>query len=213
MIHLITGGSGSGKSAYAEEQILTLGEAKRIYIATMQSYDEESDRKIAKHRAMRQGKGFHTIECYTGLEQLEIEYGANVLLECMSNLAANEMFRCEDSEKQTEAGYNIEEMGNQIEIIDINIEKTEVLQMMNRESIVSRVLAGVQHLAAHAENLIIVTNEIFSDGVMYEMETEEYLKCLGEINCRLGQTADQITEVVYGIPVRIKSPCRMFIGK
>ena len=204
MIQVVTGGSGSGKSAYAEEQILTLGDAKRIYIATMQSYDDESDRRIARHRTMRQGKGFHTIECYTGLEQLEIECGANVLLECMSNLTANEMFQYEDEGKHAEAVcYNIEEMGKQANTAGYSIEETEMLQTMNRERTVSHILAGVQHLAAQAANLIIVTNEIFSDGMAYEMETEQYLRCLGEINCRLGQMADQVTEVVYGIPVSI----------
>ena len=36
MLVVVTGGSGSGKSAFAEETILSLGEARRIYIATMQ---------------------------------------------------------------------------------------------------------------------------------------------------------------------------------
>ena len=58
MITLITGGSGSGKSAYAEEQVLLEGEARRIYIATMYPYDEESHRRIDRHRRMRAGKGF-----------------------------------------------------------------------------------------------------------------------------------------------------------
>ena len=32
MLTLVTGGSGSGKSAFAEETVLSLGEARRIYI-------------------------------------------------------------------------------------------------------------------------------------------------------------------------------------
>ena len=40
MIHLITGGSGSGKSRYAEQQILELGEGRRIYLATMKAIRE-----------------------------------------------------------------------------------------------------------------------------------------------------------------------------
>ena len=42
MLHLITGGSGSGKSRYAEGEILKLGPGRRIYIATMYPSDEES---------------------------------------------------------------------------------------------------------------------------------------------------------------------------
>ena len=45
-----------------------------------------------RHRKMRAGKGFETVECYTGLKNLDFPENAVVLLECMSNLAANEMF-------------------------------------------------------------------------------------------------------------------------
>lgn len=50
MLMIVTGGSGSGKSAYAEEQIMKLGEGSRIYIATMMSFDAEGDRRIERHR-------------------------------------------------------------------------------------------------------------------------------------------------------------------
>ena len=42
---------------------------------------------------MRAGKGFDTLECYTGLSGVRVPEGCTVLLECMSNLVANEMFR------------------------------------------------------------------------------------------------------------------------
>ncbi len=93
MITLVTGGSGSGKSAFAENQLVSCGEGRRIYIATMYPFDEESRRRIARHRDMRAGKGFETIERYTNLKDLKIPKGAYVLLECMSNLVANEMFQ------------------------------------------------------------------------------------------------------------------------
>ena len=92
MLILVTGGSGSGKSAFAEDRVLSLGEAKRIYIATMHPFDQESFKRIERHRKMRAGKGFDTIECYTGLKDVQISGDSVVLLECMSNLTANEMF-------------------------------------------------------------------------------------------------------------------------
>lgn len=92
MMTVVTGGSGSGKSAFAEDKIVSFGPAKRIYIATMHPYDEESHKRVARHQKMRAGKGFETVECYTGLKNLDFPENAVVLLECMSNLAANEMF-------------------------------------------------------------------------------------------------------------------------
>lgn len=66
MITLITGGSGSGKSAYAEKYICHVSNEKgykeKYYIATMQVFDDEGQRKIDRHRRLRAGKGFITIE-------------------------------------------------------------------------------------------------------------------------------------------------------
>ena len=45
MMILVTGGSGSGKSAFAEDQVVSFGEAERVYIATMFPFDEESQKK------------------------------------------------------------------------------------------------------------------------------------------------------------------------
>ena len=54
MITLITGGSGSGKSAYAEKYICRVsnenGYKEKYYIATMQVFDDEGQRKIDRHR-------------------------------------------------------------------------------------------------------------------------------------------------------------------
>ncbi len=161
MLVVVTGGSGSGKSAFAEDRVLSFGESRRIYIATMQAFDEESHRRIRRHRRMRSGKGFETIERYTELDELILPKNCVVLLECMSNLVANEMFP-EVSEKITE---------------------------------------GVRNLLSQAEHVVIVTNEIFSDGILYEGESEKYKEQLGQINCNLAEMADAVVEVVYGIPV------------
>lgn len=95
MMTLILGGSGSGKSAYAEDYLLrAAGDKKKYYIATMQIRDAEMQAKVDRHHRLRQGKGFTTIEQPTELEQavLQMEPAGAVLLECMSNLTANEMF-------------------------------------------------------------------------------------------------------------------------
>ena len=48
------------------------------------------------------------------------------------------------------------------------------------------------------------TNEVFSDSMTDNPEMEEYLKLLGKLNLRMGERADLVTEVVYGIPVERK---------
>lgn len=171
MLHVITGGSGSGKSAYAETLVQKTGSGRRIYIATMIPYGEEGRQRVARHQALRREKRFETVECYTNLEKLELGGTADaVLLECMSNLVANEMFEPDGAGEAT----------------------------------VEAVCRGVEHLLGQTRQLFLVTNEIFSDGISYDPETALYLEYLGAVNRRLAQRADTVTEVVYGIPNRIK---------
>lgn len=170
MFLVVTGGSGSGKSAFAEQRVLELGEGDRIYLATMMCFDEESRKRIARHRRMRREKSFFTIERYTDLAGVRVPEGSTVLLECMSNLTANEMYA----------------PGSQ------------------KEECVDRILSGLEKLKSQARHIVVVTNEIFSDGFSYEEETVLYQKYLGEINRRMAMMADEVTEVVYGIPLLLK---------
>lgn len=91
MIILLTGGSACGKSSFAEELCLGLP-TPRYYIAAMQPYGPEGEERIVRHRKLREGKGFETIERYTDLEGLRLPSRGTALLECICNLTANEMF-------------------------------------------------------------------------------------------------------------------------
>ncbi len=96
MIVVVTGGSASGKSAYAEDLACYLaGEKKKYYIATMMPFGQEGKARVEKHVAERAGKGFETIERSTRfLEMVEnLTTGEAVyLLEDLSNLLANMIF-------------------------------------------------------------------------------------------------------------------------
>lgn len=91
MMILLTGGSGCGKSTYAESLCLKFP-LPRYYVATMRPYGEESLKKIARHREMRAKKGFETIERQTDVGGIVLPERGTALLECMCNLSANEMF-------------------------------------------------------------------------------------------------------------------------
>lgn len=180
MIHLVTGGSASGKSAYAENLAVNGGSGVRYYVATMRPWGEEGRQRVEKHRKMRREKQFVTVECYTDLGHLslpgsacgpkEADCNCTVLLECVSNLVANEQFETGGSD----------------------------------EEICARIENGIRHLQKQAGNLIIVTNEVFSDSCRYESETVRYIGLMGQVNAGLAAMADQVTEVVFGIPVPIK---------
>ena len=192
MITLVTGGSGSGKSEYAEGLILDSPCSRRFYVATMIAYGKEGRDKVERHRMLRQGKGFITIEKPRDVgrvmfEEHEAGSGASsradraLLLECVSNLAANEMFK--EGTGKTEAG---EQQGGPIQCLSHKI----------AEDIIS--------LAGQVQDMVIVTNEVDRDGICYEPETMEYIRLMGCLNQKLASTADRVVEVVYGIPVLLK---------
>ena len=165
MLILVSGGSASGKSEFAESLVTSSGLEERIYLATMQVWDAESARRVERHRAMRAGKGFTTLECPAGLDGLELPAGAAVLLEDLSNLYANEYF----SDRQAGAAQ--------------------------------RVLSGICRAAERAGLLVVVTNELFSDGMAYDPVTLDWLAGLARLNRAAAALAGQVYEVVCGIPV------------
>lgn len=91
MFTLVIGGAASGKSEYAESLAVSLP-GRRVYLATMRPVDRECLDRVEKHRRLRRHKKFETVERYADLAGLTGLEGANVLLECMSNLAANELY-------------------------------------------------------------------------------------------------------------------------
>ena len=175
MLHVVTGGSGSGKSVYAETELLRLAKqnnCKKYYIATMEPFGEETLKKIARHREMRKDKGFDTLECYVDLKGTAETLADRpaVLLECMSNLTANEIYRQDGAGERT----------------------------------VDSIVDGVEELCSRCEHVVIVTNEVCSECTRDSADMVRYKKILSEVNRRLAQKADWVTEVVYGIPVEVK---------
>lgn len=92
MFTLVCGGAASGKSEFAESLAMQSAGNPRVYIAAMELCDEESRRRAERHRAMRAGKGFVTMEQPRDLHLLPIRSASAALLECLPTLTANECF-------------------------------------------------------------------------------------------------------------------------
>ena len=219
MFHLITGGSGSGKSEYAEsevERLAHLTESKeKYYIATMFPYGEETLQKIRRHQQMRVGKGFVTLECYTDLYRL----------------AASDPFsRAGQTEGQDErqnghVSGNRKSRKHTVVLMECmsNLLANECYMESGAKAReldpVAEIEKGMEALLECCEHVVVVTNEVFSDIPVESREMKIYLEYLGRINQWMAKRADQVTEVVYGIPLKREisgenggKGMRMYIG-
>jgi adenosylcobinamide kinase/adenosylcobinamide-phosphate guanylyltransferase len=177
MIAFVTGGASCGKSAYAEQLCVELG-GRLVYLAAMKPFGEEGARRVRKHRAQRAGKGFETVECYEDFSRMAHDErldGATVLLECLGNVAANELF----------ADDGFSETG------DVRASCEGIMDVIDA-------------IAERCAHLVIVGNEVGSDGVAYPGETRAYQDLVGSLACALAERSSRVVECVAGVPIVMK---------
>lgn len=199
MMTLVIGGSGSGKSSFAEQRLDALKDVQlKYYLATMMVFDEDGRKKVKRHKEQRQGKGFLTLEQPEDIEKAaeNMQEGERaVLLECMSNLVANEMFS--DTGRQ---------FASKSQICFENRRESEISGALppQRNIVAQKIVEGIKDLQSKVKHLIIVTNNVFEDGIRYEDSTMEYMETLSSVNRILSDMADEVVEVIAGIPVVMK---------
>lgn len=177
MMALVTGGASCGKSAFAERLCTLLG-GDLVYMAAMRPFGEEGQQRVRKHRAQRAGKGFTTVECFDGFERALREgrlVGATVLLECLSNVVANELFGNEQQQS-----------------------------IRSRQDLSSAIVEDIGELARMSKHLVVVGNDVGCDGVSYPYETRIYQDVIGEASREIAISSDLVVESVAGLPMVLK---------
>ncbi len=172
MLIFISGGVRSGKSTLGEKLANELADGNKIYLATSKAYDDEMRRRIHRHQADRAQKGFLTIEKSENIGEIVTELNSSdtVLMDCLGNLVANEMFHGDDSDCNPQ----------------VKMEITE------------RIYADVIKINAAVKNLIVISNEVFSSGISYDPATEAYIEVLGQLHIKIAAAAQQAIECVFG---------------
>lgn len=172
---LVTGGSGSGKSAWAEQTLLAQARGRAVYLAAMENDGSaEAAARVARHRAMRAKHGqdagleFLTMERPVDVDGAAVEPGDSVLLEDLGNLLANEIW--------SPAG--------------VGADRAE-----------ERIMSGIRTLLDRAALLVVVSCDVFADGAEYDEGTIAYIRSLANLHRRLAALACRTVEVVCGIPI------------
>ena len=172
---LVTGGSGSGKSAWAEKALLAQAKGRAVYLAAMENDGSpEAAARVARHRAMRARHGqeagleFLTIERPVDIGGAAVEPGDYVLLEDLGNLLANEIWSPNGAGPERAEEW---------------------------------ILSGIRTLLDRAELLVVVSCDVFAGGAEYDKETTAYIQSLANLHRRLAPLACRTVEVVCGIPI------------
>jgi adenosylcobinamide kinase / adenosylcobinamide-phosphate guanylyltransferase len=177
-IVVVTGGSRSGKSSYAQR----LGESlpgPRTYLATAPVIDDEFRRRIEAHREARAGADWATLEETTSLaEAIRLcRASAVVLVECLTLWINNLMYEAQ------QAGRAVDERQMALACRDV--------------------LAACR---AHPGTVIFVTNEVGMGIVPADGVSRLYRDLVGRCNQTIAAEADQVTFVCCGIPLHVKKP-------
>jgi adenosylcobinamide kinase / adenosylcobinamide-phosphate guanylyltransferase len=175
-IHLITGGSRSGKSDYA----LKTAEAKsgrHIFVATCPVTDDEMARRIQRHKEQRSSSRWETVEEPSRIaEVLQKSLQCDVILvDCLTLWVNNLMY--EASQKGIDFGEE-----------EIALECKRLL----------KVCEGLNG------TVIFVTNEVGSAIVPENPLARRYRDLVGRCNQIVAHRADAVTMVVSGLPLSLK---------
>jgi adenosylcobinamide kinase/adenosylcobinamide-phosphate guanylyltransferase len=175
-IILITGGSRSGKSMYAQ-RVAESFSGTRTYIATCPVIDKEMEDRVRKHKEARQSASWQTIEEVTDLAgALRRSKGSKVILvDCLTLWINNLMYEAEQEKR-----YLDEEV--------IGTRCKDVLGVCSD-------LTGT---------VIFVTNEV-GMGIVPENPSSRLFRDLaGRCNQSMADHADTVIFMVSGLPLYIK---------
>jgi adenosylcobinamide kinase/adenosylcobinamide-phosphate guanylyltransferase len=172
MLLFISGGVRSGKSTLGEKIVNELATGDKIYLATSKVYDDEMEQRILRHQKNREKKGFITIEKSENIGEIspKLDQTYTVLMDCLGTLVANEMF------------------------YDYSIKYNDEL----KNKVIEKIHSDIIKINNSVANLIIISNEIFSSGITYDIATEYYIEVLGQLHIKIARVADRAIECVFG---------------
>ncbi len=173
---LITGGSRSGKSAFAQQMAEQLP-GPHVFMATCPHTDPEMDERIRRHRQDRQGRDWQTVEEPLLLvERLaDLPREATVLIDCLTLWVSNLMYAAEQREDE-----------------------------LDEDRLADHARALVRAAADHRGRVIMVTNEVGLGIVPDNPLARRYRDLVGRCNQVVAARVDRVFLVTCGIAGRIK---------
>ncbi|GAI86161.1 unnamed protein product [marine sediment metagenome] len=178
---LLIGGARSGKSHFARELALKLGEPV-LFVATATAGDEEMKQRIEEHRRARPAT-WDTLEVTTDIgSQISQKIGGAkvVIVDCITLWVNNIFNQYADQANEPIDASTIEQK--------LTTEIDELVDCINRTE----------------ASFIIVTNEVGLGLVPANRVGRLYRDLLGRVNQLLTERADEVYLMLAGLPVQVK---------
>ncbi len=175
-IVLITGGSRSGKSAFAQ-QLAEEHPGTRLFLATCPVTDDEMAERINRHILDRQKVGWDTVEEQVDIAgQLKAAFHYEVILVDCLTLWVNNLMYAAHRDSQT----------------------------LDEDAMIEKAKSIAAAAGKHPGRVIFVTNEVGLGIVPVNKEARLYRDLVGRCNQQFGKAADRVYLVSCGIPLKIK---------
>ncbi len=182
---LITGGSSSGKSEFAEQLVYKMG-GQRLYLATGKVTDEEMAARVLKHRR-RRGSSWETIEGNPSMDPAVYKEYDGILLDSVTTWVTNLLFA------------SFEQDGRFVEPDWFKVDYQQI-----EEKIMNSVRIFAKMAQTHRFPIVVVTDETGLGVVPDTALGRGFRDILGHVNQLLAGMADDVYFVVSGIPMHIK---------
>ena len=170
MTYFISGGAKCGKSSLAQDLSVALAKGgKHYYVATLIPSGREDDDRIKKHLADREGMGFETVECFRNI------------LDCLETADKNGVFLVDSVTSLIQNSLFPVEKNYEMDLAGANRCADELIEF-----------------AKTVRHAVFVSDYIYSDAEVFSESTEQYRKCLADIDRRLAKVCDTVIEVSAG---------------
>lgn len=175
MIILFSGGSKSGKSELAEDAAVRLaGDGGRLYYIATMIPRDDED--------LRRIEQHRTSRAGKGF--ITVECGGDI-----NKLA---------DDADPEGTYLLDSVTALLESVAFDDE------YKYRDSAADEITSSLKRLSRAVKDLVLVSDNIFSDKGPYDAETEKYRRGLAACGCRLAEISDTVCEVTCKIPMIFK---------
>lgn len=203
---LISGGAKNGKSMYAQKIAKAMSveyDVPLYYVATMEPTDEEDENRIKRHVQDRAGWGFTTIEEPHKLVNVLSERDKGFMAESDN---ADNLYNTDNADN---ANYlDIKCMGKSpvnpkgVFLVD---SLTALLgnNMFGKNGSMNLdcfddVRDDIYTFSTIASNIVMVSDSIGCDGIIFDQITEEYRESLARLEREIASYYDRVTEVSVG---------------